>query len=66
MNDGEEPIIITFCICSDFLLQLLLWAQVVCVSALCFTAICCARMQASVAFTANHFIAIILLSQNSQ
>jgi hypothetical protein len=48
------------------LLQLLLWAQVVGVSALLLTAVGGARMQTSVALTANHFVAVVFLGQNTQ
>ena len=48
------------------LLQLLLWAQVVGVSAFRLTAISGARMQTSITLAANHLVAIVFLSQNTE
>lgn len=48
------------------LLQLLLWTQVVCVSTFLLATVGCARMQASIAFTANHLVAVVFLGQDTQ
>ena len=48
------------------LLQLLLHTQVVGVSALLLSAILSTRVKSGIAFTADHFVAIVLLCQQSQ
>lgn len=48
------------------LLQLLLGAQVVRMAALGLTAISSPGVQPGVAFTANHFVAVVFLCKNTQ
>jgi len=48
------------------LFQLLLWAQLVGVSALLLAAVLCARRQTSVALTAHHLVAVVGLGESSE
>lgn len=48
------------------LLQLLLGAQVVCVSTLLLAAICGSGVKTGVAFTADHLVTVVLHSKNSE
>jgi len=51
---------------ADFLFKLLLWAQVARVSALLLAAVHCSRVKTSVAFSTNHLVTIVLLSEKAQ
>lgn len=48
------------------LLQLLLWADVICMTTLLFSAISRSRVEAGVTLATDHFVAVILLSQYTQ
>lgn len=48
------------------LLQLLLWANVVCVATLLLTTVCCPWMKTCITLTAYHLVTVILLGQDSK
>lgn len=48
------------------LLQLLLWAEIVCMSTFLLTAISSTGMKTSITLTTDHFIAIVFLCQDTK